>query len=263
MNKLIDYLEQLDLSEVEAKLYLTLLQTGPVSVRDLAVTTDMKRTTAYLYVDQLIEKGLAVKMVQSSKKLVAANPPDSIQHLIEKKVASAKEVETAFPSILKSIQTTLPEVKDTNEPEILYSKGKVALKRVYDEALKCKELRVYANLAELENLFKANDFLLEYEVYDNALSNNKDLEIYEIVADTPGSIEKFKLNQTVETNRYHYKYMPADVGLTAPGILMYNNKVAIINGKENFSIVVLTNADYYINSIKLFDFIWKVLPKTQ
>ena len=46
MEKIVDYLKQLDLSDVEAKLYLTLLQTGPSSVRDLAQTIDIKRTTA-------------------------------------------------------------------------------------------------------------------------------------------------------------------------------------------------------------------------
>jgi len=67
MEKILEYLEQLDLSEIEAKLYLTLLETGPTSVRDIAAAIGIKRTTAYLYVDQLAEKGLITKMVHSSR----------------------------------------------------------------------------------------------------------------------------------------------------------------------------------------------------
>lgn len=264
MEKIIEYLKQLELSELEAKLYLTLLQTGPVSVRDLASNVDVKRTTAYLYIDQLVEKGLVIKLVKGAKKLIAADDPKNLEALVQRKVKQADEVKKNFQNVLKDIKTSLPEFKNVDEAEIQYSKGKQALQRVYDEAMTSKELRVYANLNEIENLFKANDFSLEYELYENALKNNKDLRIYEIVADTlDSSIDHFNLEKTMQTNRYFYKYMPADVGLTAPGILMYNNKVAIINGKDNFNIVVLSNADYYINSVKLFDFIWKVLPDPQ
>ena len=262
MNDIIAYLKQLELSEVEAKLYLMLLQSGPISVRDLAANIDIKRTTAYLYIDQLVDKGLVIKMVKGSRKLIVAEEPSALEHLVTKKVARTKEIQNKFKNILESITTTLPLGKDISDAEIKYSKGNQALKKIYEEALKGKKLRVYANLSELENLFKANDFLLEYQVYEKALKQNKELEIYEIIADTPETIEQFNLDQTVETKRYFYKHMPADVGLTAPGILMYDNNVAIINGKENFSVVVLHNADYYVNSIKLFDFIWKVLPES-
>src|SRR5258708_38672740 len=107
-DQIIDYLKQLDLSDVEAKLYLMLLQTGPTTVRDLAQTVDIKRTTAYFYIDQLVEKGLIMKLVRGSKKLVAANEPGNLQHLVEKKVASAKTVQQSLPAILKVLNTSLP-----------------------------------------------------------------------------------------------------------------------------------------------------------
>src|SRR5580704_14634911 len=100
MDKIIDYLKQLDLSDVEAKLYLTLLQTGSASVRDLAATIDIKRTTAYFYIDQLVEKGLIMKLVRGSKKLVAANGPDNLKILVDAKLESAKAVQQNFPDIL-------------------------------------------------------------------------------------------------------------------------------------------------------------------
>ncbi|MGH7203203.1 MAG: TrmB family transcriptional regulator [Candidatus Levyibacteriota bacterium] len=261
MESIITYLEQLGLSEIEAKLYLTLLQTGPMSIRDLAQTVEIKRTTAYFYVDQLLDKGLLMKLVRGSKKLVAAEDYKALEMLVGKKVAAAKEMQTNLDDIITLITTSLPQKRDEGEAEITYSKGNQALKRLYEEALKGKELRVYANLEELEDLFKANNFLQEYQVYEKALLKNKYLKIYEIIANTPGSIENFNIDQTAKTERYFYKYMPADAGVTAPGILMYDNTVAIVNGKENFSVVVLRSVDYYINSVRLFDFIWKVLPK--
>src|ERR1700744_3984765 len=101
MDKIIDYLKQLDLSDVEAKLYLTLFQTGPASVRDLAATINIKRTTAYFYIDQLVEKGLIMKLVKGSKKLVAANDPENLKTLVEEKIKSANAVKEGFPEIIK------------------------------------------------------------------------------------------------------------------------------------------------------------------
>src|ERR1700733_1622730 len=103
MDNVIDYLKQLDLSDVEAKLYLTLLQSGPTSVRDLAQTIDIKRTTTYFYIDQLVEKGLIIKLVRGSKKLIAANEPQNLNALVDKKIESAKIVKEKFPEILKTL----------------------------------------------------------------------------------------------------------------------------------------------------------------
>src|SRR6185437_12048763 len=103
MDKIVDYLKQLDLSEAEAKLYLTLLQAGPTSVRDLAQTVAIKRTTAYFYIDQLVEKGLLMKLVRGSKKLVAANEPEALKTLVEEKLKKANEVQKGFPDILKTL----------------------------------------------------------------------------------------------------------------------------------------------------------------
>lgn len=261
-NKIIEYLEELNLSEIEAKLYVALLEKGPVSVRELASAIGLKRTTAYLYVDLLIEKGLVMKMVKGAQKQVAANPPDSLKELVEKKMESAKSAQKQLPDIMKAIHTNFSQNNANEEAEIRYYKGKDAVKKIYDEALKGAEFRLYVNLKELENLLMPNNIGLDYNLFENGLVNNPKLEIFEIIADDPALTKQFGLDSTAQGGRYFYKFMPMDVGLTAPGILLFDNKVAIINSKEGKPVcVVLYNADYYINSKKLFDYIWATLPK--
>ena len=71
MNKiLIDYLERLELTDIEAKLYTGLLESGEITVRELARKTGIGRTSAYPYIALLIEKGLIVKMVKGSHTYV-------------------------------------------------------------------------------------------------------------------------------------------------------------------------------------------------
>lgn len=262
MEQIIDYLKQLDLSDVEAKLYLTLLQTGPTSVRDLAQTIDIKRTTAYFYIDQLVDKGLILKLVKGSKKLVAPEDPASLENLVQEKLKNAKAVKQKFSDILKEINLTLPTAVDLEEAEIRYYKGLSGAKKMYDEALQSPELRLYVNLSELEKILFPNNVGIEYDMFEKALAKNKDLQIYEILADTPDSVGEFELEKTAQSNRYHYRFIYPNVKMTAPGILMYNNNVAIINGtKGQVVTVVLHNTDYYNNSVSLFDYVWSTIPK--
>jgi sugar-specific transcriptional regulator TrmB len=255
MEDIIKFLKKLELSDVEAKLYLTLLQHGPTSVRELAETINIKRTTTYFYIDQLIEKGLIIKMVKGSKKQVAANPPESLQHLVEKKVASAKQVEQTFPDILKSLTTTLPH-EDSNEgAEITYYKGKNGVRKIYEDVLRAKEQRSYVDISKIAEVFPEN-----YHLFRDAFIQNPEIQMFEIIENSPESkIYLDNLNKYSGAG-YHYKLLPEDTRLTAQDILIYDGKVAIIHLKDSISGVVLKNTDLYNNFKILFDFIWKSLP---
>src|ERR1700691_2284177 len=179
MDKIVDYLKQLDLSEIEAKLYLTLLQTGPASVRDLAQTVDIKRTTTYFYIDQLVEKGLIMKLVRGSKKLVAANEPENLKALVGDKLRQADSVQKNLPNILKLLNTSLPKENNVSEAEIVYYKGKNGEKKIYEEVLKANEIRAYVNMEEVLHVFPENENL-----FDQAIKNNPEMFMYEFVEDS-------------------------------------------------------------------------------
>jgi len=195
-----------------------------------------------------------------NNKVVAANPPTHLKQLVDKKIASAKLAQEQFPAIIEQLTTNIPNEKEVDKAEIRFYKGKAGVVKIYKEALAGDELRLYVNLTELEKMMIPNTLGFDYAMFENALKNNPNLKIYEIVADTPGSVEQFTLNQTAEKQNYRFKFIPNQVGLTSPGILLYDNKVAIISGKDKAEMIVLNNKDYYINSKKIFDFIWGILP---
>jgi sugar-specific transcriptional regulator TrmB len=250
-DKIIDYLKQLDLSDVEAKLYLTLLQTGPTSVRDLALTVDIKRTTAYFYIDQLVDKGLIMKLVQGSKKLVAANEPESLEHLIEEKLKNAKEVQKGFPTILNNLKSSLPQQATDKEADIKYYRGKNGVRKIYMESLKANEIRSYVNSEEIAKAFPDN-----YELLDMAFKSNPDIKIFEICEDSQKTRERLKL-----ANKNHfYKILPKKMELTSQDVLIYDNTIAIIDLKGATNGIVLHSLDLSKNFQLLFDLLWQVLP---
>ncbi|HWY78853.1 MAG TPA: helix-turn-helix domain-containing protein [Candidatus Sulfotelmatobacter sp.] len=252
MDKIVDYLKQLDLSDVEARLYLTLLQTGPTSVRDLAATIDIKRTTTYFYIDQLVEKSLLMKLVKGSKKLVAANEPENLKPLVDAKLASAKAVQQGFPTILKILTTTLPKGNNSTDAEIKYYKGKAGVKKIYEDALLSNEVRSYVNVTEIDEVFPEN-----FKLFENAFKRNPHIKMYEIAEDSPQSKKLTAIADKWST--YQYKILPKNMRITAQDILIYDGKISIINLKDNVHGVILRNNDLSNNLKMLFDFIWKTL----
>ena len=256
-NKIIEYLKQLDLSEIEAELYLILLNKGPVSVRDLAEISGIKRTTAYIYIDQLIDKGLVLKMVRESKKLVAANQPESsLKFLIEQKLQIANSTQKALPEILTIINNT-PHAKNINDAEIKYLKGINSIRSIYEEAFKGNEIRSYVKVEEKADLSPDNA-----DLFHKALNKNKKLKIWEIVYESPFS-RRQAMRILSQSKSYFHKFMPSDLNwsITSEDIVMYDGKVAIIDYKGRVGAVVLQSNDFYHNSTQIFDFIWRILPE--
>src|SRR5579883_356182 len=104
MDRALKFLEKLELSELEAKLYISLLQAGPVTVRDLSKKTGIGRTTSYPYVDLLVEKGLIAKTVRGSHTYFSANPPEeSLKRIIDQKARAISDIQSEFPDVAKTL----------------------------------------------------------------------------------------------------------------------------------------------------------------
>lgn len=263
MNKkeIINYLEQLELSELEAKLYLTLLETGPINVKELAEMVEIKRTTAYVYIDDLVEKGLIIRLVKGAKKLIAAiDPKDSLHILVEKKVEKAKKIQEEFPKMLKIMTSSLPQESAANDAEIRYYKGKAGVKKIYEEVLLAKEQRSYVDITSIAEYLPEN-----FQLFGNAFKFNPDVKMFEIFqnASTPESYSKTisYLKLVTKQPNYAYKILPEGVKLNAQDILIYDDNVAIISFTDTVTGVVMQNRDLYNNFKILFDLMWQLLPE--
>lgn len=256
IRKIIDYLKELDLSEIEIKLYIKLLETGPISVRDLAQIVKINRTTAYLHIDQLLEKGLIIKMVKGSEKKVVVNTPeDSLEQLIERKQQVITTLREKLPDVLQSINSQVPVAKEIYEADIKYYKGIINARKIYEEALSANELRSYIRIDKTQPLFPSNA-----SVFSNAFKENKKLRVWEIIYDTDLSALPSEESRS-QVGRYFYKYMPKSKKLSSEDILIYDGKVAVINFRGKKTSIVLQSYDLYNNFKEIFDFLWDILPE--
>lgn len=260
MDNIISYLEELNFTQGETKIYLTLAETGAITPRDLAQKLGMQRTQVYPSLDLLIEKGLVMKMIKGSQTHFAiTEPKDSLPALIIQKAHNLQEKKAGLPAILVTLEKLQGEKKENDDAEIRYYKGKAGIKKIYREALEAKELRSYVNIGIMYKMLPDNSVL-----FSEALKTNKELTMYEIIEDSPISREQTQLQtNNADHERYFYKFLPKDIKLFAADTLIYDGKVSIINAKENPTGVVFKNSDYYNNTKQLFDFNWEMLSEKE
>lgn len=257
MKQILDYLKQLEFSELEAELYISLLKSGPTSVAELAEKTKINRTAAYSYINSLLKKGIIVKLSGVSNK-ISANSPGHLQYLVEQKLNTARILQQKLPSIINALNTTFPKSEINHNSEIKYYKGKNGAKTIYKECLKAKELRSYYNASDIMNVFPEN-----FQLFSDAFNHNPVIKMYELCENSPQAKREIELAYGKENKRYFWKLLPPDIKLTSNDILIYDGKVSIINIKDENSIegITLSNRDYYNNSKQLFDLLWRFLPE--
>ena len=76
-------LQKIGLSEAESKVYLAALELGETNIGRLAKKSGIKRTTTYLVVDTLKEKGLLSSLKKKNKVFFYADDPRALQRIAE------------------------------------------------------------------------------------------------------------------------------------------------------------------------------------
>jgi len=257
--KIVTYLKELDLSSIEINLYLKLLETGPIKIRELANKINIKRTTTYFYIEELLKKKLVTKLVKNSERLICANEPsESIRKLVDNKLELANKIQTSFPGILKIINDSLPHKNLSGAADVKYYYGVNSVKNIYLELIYAKEIRGITNISEFLNIFPDT-----FQIVDKAIQKDKHKKFFEIVDDSLKT--NLALKDSVETtnNRYQCKYFPEDMKISSTFITIYDGKVSIVNSKDNITGIILQDNTLYNNFNQLFDLIWNNISKYQ
>lgn len=106
MEKLVKDLTRLGLNEIEAKVYLILLQKKFYTATELSKTARINRTQMYDVLSKLIQKGMCTEVLGSVKKYSAVDPEAVIEHF-------QKEMEQ-FRNTIESLAPALRNIYENN-----------------------------------------------------------------------------------------------------------------------------------------------------
>ncbi len=117
-------LKHIGLKEKEIQIYLSLLELGEGTVLAISKRSGIKRPTAYLVLQSLVEKGFVSRVVKDKKTFFAPQNP--------KKLITESELR------LKELQEVVPQLevmfrKRRERPQIRIFEGREELDRAYDD----------------------------------------------------------------------------------------------------------------------------------
>jgi sugar-specific transcriptional regulator TrmB len=131
-------LEELGLSEKEAKVYLAMIALGSAPVSDIAKRAKIKRPTAYVVLDMLSERGLVNINEQRGVRLYNAAPLDQLVEYFRtasKRYAGFAEIAKKMLPELKSMRIVNKKTKTSPKSKVQIFEGATAMRTVYEDVL--------------------------------------------------------------------------------------------------------------------------------
>ncbi len=129
-------LRELNLSEPAISVYITLLQRGASSAKQLANILNIPRPSIYDYLKMLEVKGLVVERIEERRKVFQADDTRKVTVLLEDKVTKLRNDIKDFTQLLPSLLTQ----SNLIEPKIKFYPGVKGLKQAFSEVLLEKNL---------------------------------------------------------------------------------------------------------------------------
>ena len=99
----IELQETLDFDDLESKIYLNLLRTGPITASELAKDLNVDRATMYRIVDRLVDRNIILTSLSNPKLCTAVEPENALKLGLEKKEEEIKKIKKSSKAIIEKI----------------------------------------------------------------------------------------------------------------------------------------------------------------
>ena len=99
----IDLQKTLDFEELESKIYLTLLRTGPITASALARDLNVDRAITYRSVDKLVNKNIISTSFSNPKLCTAIEPENVFKIILERKKGEIDKIKKTEKEIIEKI----------------------------------------------------------------------------------------------------------------------------------------------------------------
>jgi sugar-specific transcriptional regulator TrmB len=99
----IELQETLDFDDLESKIYLNLLRTGPITASELAKDLNIDRATMYRTVDRLVDRNIILTSLSNPKLCTAVEPENALKLGLDKKEEEIKKIKKSSKTIIEKI----------------------------------------------------------------------------------------------------------------------------------------------------------------
>jgi len=243
---IINELKNAGLNEPEAKVYLAVLELGETNISRIAKKSGIKRTTTYLVIDALKEKGLVSSYKKRKKTVFIAENPKKIEEKLEERKNAIGKI---MPELL-SIASLLDK-----KPVIRFFEGHDGMKDSFKDILKYPDSEVLEWYSESYVHDFSEEFFSKYftprriknKIWVRAILPNNEV-IRKLATRNEKELRQIKL---INPKKYNIK-----IEINVYG----KNKVSIISFKEEIGLIIESQLIH--DSLKnMFELMWEYLPE--
>lgn len=145
-------LEKFGLSEKEAKVYVALIELEVATANEVAERAGVNRSSTYVVLDSLLNKGLVSIVGDKTVKQYAATNPEILIQEIEETIQEKAAVKEGLNKILPDLKALHKDTKQ--KPKVRIHEGKKGLIAAFEETLESKEkvVRVASSVSKISKV---------------------------------------------------------------------------------------------------------------
>jgi len=243
-------LENFGLNEKEIRVFLATLEHGEQPASVIAKQVQIPRNTTRFVLDRLAEKGLVKITMRANSQQYAAEEPQNLVYILEKKqvdeTAAIDRKIDALKEVMAELETHFGP--DGTKPRVTFYEGDEGLVKVYEDTLTSSEtLRSFASFDSLHGILP--DYFKTY--FERRMKNK--IHMRSIHPDTPLAVESTKNDKRVDRES---RLIPADRYSFSPEIQIYDGKLSITSLKEKLGIIIESREIYDAMAVA-FELAWQ------
>lgn len=242
-------LQQLGLSEKEAKVYSASLELGPTSVQKIAKRAQLKRPTTYFAIEGLIRMGLISSFEKGKKRYFSAESPERLISLVAAQKRKAQALE-------EDLQKILPELNKIfglsgERPKVRFFEGKEGIKAIQDDVLR-------SEFKSMEQFVPLDD---SYKVFPPRPGDHRQKIKTKFKKIPMRTIYTFSKGAILSPERT--RFIPHEKFPFSTEITIYGDKVAIAALKEKIIGVIIESRIIADTLRSIFNLAWEAAKKYQ
>lgn len=244
-------LEDLGLSEKEAKVYLACLELGESAPADIAKYSGINRATTYVIAEKLTKDGLISQLEKGKKTYFTAENPEQLLRLLRKQEQSIKNKEQEFQKYLPELKTIFDTAGE--RPKVRFFEGKEGLKAIQEDFFKSKDKKIEEIYSsdDLHNAFTKEDLQELFKI-----RKEKKFRSRAIYARKEGKLPQPPLPEITEM-----RIVPGDKFPIHSDVLFYDDKVAMVSLRGKLVGAIVENKAIADTLRSIFNLAWEAAEK--
>jgi len=232
-------LKHIGLNGKEIQSYLSLLELGSSTVLSISKRSGIKRPTAYLVLQSLVEKGFASRVIKGKKTFFSAQNP--------KKLITESELR------LKELQEVVPQLeimfrKRRKRPRIKIFEGKDELDRAYDESFLVKgEILLMGTLKTSMEVFPGTFQKAELK------GVSSEFEVREVLDESKESLE---YANKVRGQYHGVRFIPKELLPFEVDVGIFGNHTLITSVKKEYFTIDIESKEIAKAFRTIFEMMW-------